>query len=128
MRASDSHNKRRRRPRTEVTVLADVSKAEADAPLTTLVRDISVSGAKFLTNARFDVGEALKLHIRLSPGSDEIEPIDTPAQVVRIEPLPVNRVGVWSKAVAVTFERELTEHQDALNTLGELARRAWQSG
>jgi hypothetical protein len=110
MRASDSHNKRRRRPRTEVTVLADVSKAEADAPLTTLVRDISVSGAKFLTNARFDVGEALKLHIRLSPGSDEIEPIDTPAQV------------------AVTFERELTEHQDALNTLGELARRAWQSG
>jgi hypothetical protein len=65
MRGSDSHNRRRKRPRTEVTVLADVSKRDGDTPpLTTLVRDISVSGAKFLTNARFDVGDALRLRIR----------------------------------------------------------------
>jgi hypothetical protein len=62
----------------------------------------------------------------LSSSSDDFEPIETAASVVRIERLPKSRVGLWN--VAVTFPSELTEHQDSLNTLGELARRAWRRG
>jgi hypothetical protein len=120
--ANESDLKRRRQPRRPVTVLVDVEGSGAPTGVTALISDLSVGGAKFLTNAPFKIADAVALRIRLDNVSPDSPTIDTKGKVVRVEPLGRNRVGLWSHAVAVQFERELNDHRSEIEKLAALVR------
>jgi hypothetical protein len=124
---NDSDLRRRRRPRKAVTVLADIQGGSAARLVTALVSDISIAGAKFLTNAPFRVRDSVALRIRLSNVDQDAPTIDAAAKVVRVEPLGRSRVGLWSHAVAVQFERELGDHQSAIDQLAAIVRTSNES-
>lgn len=119
---NDTDLKRRRQPRKPVTVLVDVHGAGVPAQVTALISDLSIAGAKFLTNAPFKVSDAVALRIRLDNVDQASPTIDAAGTVVRVEKLGRNRVGLWSHAVAVQFESELTDHQTTIESLAAFVR------
>jgi len=121
--SDDPDLKRRRQPRKPVTVLVDVEGSGASA-VTALISDLSVGGAKFLTNAPFKIADAVALRIRLDNVDQDSPTIDTVGKVVRVEPLDRSRVGLWSHAVAVQFERELNDYRTEIEKLAALVRTA----
>jgi len=88
-----------------------------------VLRDISVSGASFLTRVRLSVGEPVRLTIQLSrePGGKSCE---ADSKVVRVEALEPERADVWSHQVAVSFDEPLQGVDSEIRELSERLRRA----
>lgn len=118
---------RRRHPRclvcTPVEVKPEPSTFEPIEDHKAVIRDISVSGASFLTRVPLDQEDRLDLTIYLSrdEGGDSIK---TGARVVRVEHFEPERADVWTCQIAVAFDQPLDGHEQAIEELGERLRKA----
>jgi hypothetical protein len=82
-----------------------------------LIRDLSVTGALLVTRARFEVGEEVTLQLHL--GSDADPPVAAVGRVVRSAPLGPEEAGLWSRTLAVQFDRPLTEYEAQIKAIAD---------
>lgn len=112
---------RRSQPRHMASVVIEVdAKATGDSSVSVL-REISLSGARFLTNKEYRPGDQLQLAIHLTTRL-EGECITADCEVIRSGTLSQERMDLWRREVAVRFDTELTEHAAALKLLSERVR------
>jgi hypothetical protein len=111
MSASDN---RRRSLRHLVVVPVQVDSAERKERLG-VTRDVSGSGARFLSNSKFAVGERLQVTFYLSSKPDASK--KRQGEVVRVEALPAGLQ--WRYAMAVRFDESMAEADEVF---GELAK------
>ena len=123
MSDNDDTEERRRHSRHLVCVPADIDVGEGEHATVGLIRDISTVGAKLLVFTELEVGEKLSLGLHLGSGDGPAR--DAVAKVIRVERLGIERAGLWSHAVAVTFEDDLSDVQEAIE---ELAKQLRDSG
>lgn len=74
---------------------------------TAVIRDLSVTGARLLTRAHFQVGDRLTLSLYLS--SDVAEARVVQGRVVRAEKRSYEEAQVWPHSVAVQFDEPLLD-------------------
>ncbi len=114
-------NERRQHPRHLVCVPADIDvDAKGKHATVGLIRDISTAGAKLLVFAELEVGEKLSLGLHLT--HEEGPSRDITAEVLRVERLGVERAGLWSHAVAVSFDESLDDVEDEIEALAQQLR------
>lgn len=113
---------RRKHVRRLVCIPAYVDTEKAPQHIA-LIRDISLSGAYFLTRVSLEVGDKLDiaLHLTGDPGG---RVHDTSATVVRAEVLEPERADLWTCGVAVQFEDLLKGIEEEIE---ELATRLAQA-
>jgi hypothetical protein len=87
-----------------------------------IIRDISASGACFLTRVELEEGDRLNLSIQLSREADSV--VETSARVVRVEVFEPERADVWTCQIAVEFDRALEGHDEQIEDLAERLKRA----
>lgn len=87
------------------------------------MRDISTSGASFLTRVELGEGERINLTIQLTRDPDGTT-VDTTAKVVRVEAFEPERSDVWNCQIAVRFEVPLEGVDDEIAQLAERLERA----
>jgi hypothetical protein len=88
-----------------------------------VIRDISVSGASFLTRVPLDEGDRLNLTIQLSRDT-EGEAVQTGARVVRVEHFEPERADVWTCQIAVSFDDPLAGHEAEIDELAGRLKKA----
>mgnify|MGYP002626490222 CR=1 FL=1 len=122
MGASSQDEDRRRHSRKLVCVAAQLEADGDDTPHPALLRDISVTGALFLTRVAYDVDEVLDVVIVLDRPPEDVDApseVVARARVLRMADLEVGRRDVWRYRVAVTFEEDISEHRELLESLAE---------
>jgi hypothetical protein len=122
-----SDDERRRHPRRLVCVPATIEADAEEGQHIVLIRDISVSGAFFLSRLPVDVGETVELMIQLT-GDPEGPTKEANGAVVRSEPLTEDRVGLWTCGIAVKFDDSLAGFEEELDRLAQLAEKAGLRG
>ena len=86
-----------------------------------LIRDISASGARFLTRARLEVGEPVLMTLSFSLSENSSgEPIRVSGRVVRVERLDPQRAGLWGYLAAVQFDEPIRGHDDEIAEISAL--------
>lgn len=84
--------------------------------LTTLIADVGEGGALLYArnpDLRVDDELGLELHVALGGG----EPRLATGRVVRVEPLPEERVSLWTHQVGVEFHEKITLSQAEIEAL-----------
>jgi hypothetical protein len=82
---------------------------------TSVIHDLSVSGALLLVRTRLEVGDRVKLQLYISENADEAR--DAIGLVVRVDPLSDDEIGLWASKVAVRFEPELRIYEQEIKEL-----------
>lgn len=86
---------------------------------TALIRDISLSGAYFLTRTPFEPGDRIEFVLHWS--GDPAGPTHTvTADVIRIEERDSEQAGIWPFGVAIRFDVELGDASERIEQLAEL--------
>jgi hypothetical protein len=88
-----------------------------DKPRTTMIYELSVTGALLLVRTELAVGDPVKLQLFIS--EDPKEARAARGRVVRVEPLGDDAVGLWSRRVAVQFDEPLTIYEAEIQALKE---------
>jgi hypothetical protein len=88
-----------------------------------VIRDISVSGASFLTRVPLEEGDRVNLTIQLSRSSAD-SMVQTAAKVVRVEHFEPERADVWTCQIAVSFDEPLDGHTEEIDELAERLKKA----
>ena len=70
---------------------------------TSLIRDLSVTGALLFVRTSLEVGDRVELKLHLNEENID-DARDVRAEVIRVEPLPDDAVGMWRRQVAVKFD------------------------
>ncbi len=105
---------RRRHERVDVATVVHFA-SERSGKATGVLRELSISGARVLTNAHLKADDQLDLTLSLPAAGDApATTMDLVAHVVRSEALDRQRSGVWTHIVAIRFENELTGHDEQL--------------
>lgn len=81
-----------------------------------LLRDLSVTGAMFLTRARLQPGEQVKLSVFTN--SDLTDPLELEGEVVRASAWE-DGGAYWPFSVGVQFAAPATEHLDRIREIGQ---------
>src|SRR5688572_26182115 len=77
---------------------------------TSMIRDLSVSGALLLTQVSCEVGEPVRLELFITP--EDLKQFRTAVgKVTRVERLEFERADVWSHRVAVHFDTPITQFE-----------------
>lgn len=84
-----------------------------------LIRDISLSGALFLSPTSYDEGSRIELVLHLT-GDPEGPAHEVTCDVVRVEERDPEQAGLWPFAVAVHFDVELDELAEDIERLSAL--------
>jgi hypothetical protein len=118
-------SERRRAPREIACFLAYV---EHDAPEPAgekepaLIADIAISGALLLVcGPGFRAGEVVKLELLIGVEAQGARHVT--GRVLRIEPLPAERVSLWTHQVAVEFDSPISLDADEQRTIREQCER-----
>lgn len=88
-----------------------------------IIRDISVSGASFLTRVPLEEGERLSLNIQLTRELDG-PTVKAEAKVVRVDHFDADRADVWSCQIAVSFDKPLSGHEEEIDALADRLQKA----
>jgi hypothetical protein len=86
-------------------------------PLTSVIHDLSVTGALLLVRTSLDVGERVMLQLHISENVAEVRIAS--GKVVRVVPLEENEIGLWARKVAVQFDVALTIYENEIAELHE---------
>lgn len=110
----DSSRDRRRQERlaAAVVTIAVVRGEERSA----LLRDLSETGAMFLTRARLQPGEHVKLSVFTN--ADLTDPLELEGEVVRATPWE-DGGAFWPFSVGVHFSTPATQHLDRIREIGQ---------
>jgi hypothetical protein len=84
---------------------------------TSIIRDLSVSGALLLVRTELDVGQAVKLTLHIS--EDLAQAREARGTIVRVVPLADDEIGLWVRKVAVKFDEALTIYEKEIDSLRE---------
>jgi hypothetical protein len=84
---------------------------------TAMIADLSVSGALLYLRHRPDVDIAVRLELFISLESGDARV--TTGKIVRVEPLPENRVSPWFFSAAVHFDAPLTIYKAEIDAMME---------
>jgi hypothetical protein len=94
-----------------------VERGGDDEPTTAMIADLAESGAKLLLRKpdwQLDDTLRLELHIALGEGK---EPRIAMGQVVRIEPLPDEKISLWTHQVGVEFHSPIELSNEEIDAL-----------
>jgi hypothetical protein len=111
----------RRHSRREVACFPAYVEHDASKKEVTLIADLATTGALLLVRGAHDftAGEGVRLELHI-----EAEKMRGVAgRVVRIEPLPKQRVSVWTHQVAVEFESPIELAPDEQRMIREQCER-----
>jgi hypothetical protein len=116
---------RRRAPRSIACFLAFVeheTPGAPDAKETALIADVAPTGARlFVSGAALRVGEPVRLELLIDTASERVRM--AAGRVVRVEPLPAERVLVWTHQVGVEFDSPLTLDDEEKHLIREQCER-----
>ena len=87
------------------------------ATRTSIIHDLSVSGALLLVRTQLEIGDAVKLQLHISEDLAEIR--QASGTIVRVVPLSEDEIGLWVRKVAVKFDEELTIYEKEIDSLRE---------
>lgn len=90
---------------------------EGTLPRTAITKNISEFGLLLLTRAHLNSGESVMLRIYL-PG-DEVQSVDVPGKVVRLEELSDEEKGIWRNKVAFSFDKAQPDLAQEFKKLAE---------
>lgn len=110
---------RRRRPRVEVRIVTEIDATESGESAIAVLREISLSGGRFLTNTKFDKGTRVHLGILLDP-DDPANVATIDGEVVRLERVEESRSGMWRWELGVQFTEEATDIAADIEALAEV--------
>lgn len=82
-----------------------------------IIHDLSVSGALLLVRTELDVGQLVKLQLHISENVDEVR--EASGTIVRVVPLADDEIGLWVRKVAVKFDEALTIYEKEIEALRE---------
>ena len=82
-----------------------------------IIHDLSVSGALLLVRTELDVGQVVKLQLHISENVDEVR--EASGTIVRVVPLADDEIGMWVRKVAVKFDEALTIYEKEIEALRE---------
>lgn len=111
----DSSRDRRRggeRLAAAVVTVVEVNGQDRSA----ILRDLSVTGAMFLTRARLAPGD--QVNLRVFTTSDLADPLLLAGEVVRVTPWE-DGAAFWPFSVGVHFAQPATEHVDRIREIGQ---------
>lgn len=112
-------DERRTHSRRLVCVAAHIEGTEQEH--LALLRDISVSGAMFLTRTCPEPDEEIDVVLVFDEGEDPSE-LAVHARTVRVQEVEEDRRDVWRYRIAVAFTGDLSEHKPLFERLAaELA-------
>jgi hypothetical protein len=90
---------------------------EADSPRTSMIHDLSVTGALLLGRRELPPGERVKLQLFILEDTNQFR--YATGRVVRVEPLDRKAVGLWVYRIAVQFDEPLTMYETEIRALRE---------
>ncbi len=97
----------RRRAERHIARFPGVVEPSESEKMTAMISDLSESGALLLVRApAARVGDVLGIELHILFDSDEARTVS--GHVVRIEPLPDSRTGLWTHQLAVQFQQPIT--------------------
>jgi hypothetical protein len=97
---------------------AYIEREDTGKKRTSMIRDLSVSGALLLTQTPLEIGETVRLELFISP--DDLETsVSAVGKVTRVERLGLDRSDVWSHKVAVQFDDPLSQYETEVKALAE---------
>jgi len=105
----------RRRAAREVTCFPAYVEHDSPEREAALIADVAPSGALLLVRgASFRMGEVVKLELLITQQSGNSRRVT--GSVVRVEPLPIERVSVWTHQVGIEFDSpiELTDDEQRI--------------
>jgi len=88
---------------------------------TSVIHDLSVTGALLLVRTHMRVGDRVKLQLHISENVNEVR--ETTGRVVRVDPLGEQEIGLWASKVAVHFDTALTIYEQEIAELHERQER-----
>jgi hypothetical protein len=94
---------------------------EVGSPRTSMIHDLSVSGALLLGRKELPSGERVKLQLFIFEDITQFR-VAT-GRVVRSEPLGDDAIGLWSCRIAVQFDEPLTMYEAEIRALTERKER-----
>lgn len=116
---------RRRAPRSIACFLAFVeheTPGAPDAKETALIADVAPTGARlFVSGPAFRVGEPVRLELLID--AEALRVRMATGHVVRVEPMPAERVLVWTHQVGVEFDAPLALDEDEQRVIREQCER-----
>lgn len=86
-------------------------------PRTSVIHDLSISGALLLVRSELGVGERVRLQLHISENIAEVREVS--GTIVRVVPLEENEVGLWARKVGVKFDDALTLYENEIAELHE---------
>jgi hypothetical protein len=94
---------------------------EAGSTHTTMIHDLSVTGALLLGRKALPPGEPLRLQLFILEDITQFRVAK--GKVVRSEPLGDDAIGLWSCRIAVQFDEPLTMYEAEINALKQRDKR-----
>ena len=91
------------------------------ATRTSIIHDLSVSGALLLVRTQLEIGDTVKLQLHISEDLAEIR--HASGTIVRVVPLSEDEIGLWVRKVAVKFDEELTIFEKEIESLRDRQER-----
>ena len=108
----------RRRDLRHVACFPGYVERKPDDKTTAIIADVAPGGALILVRGHnFHVGQPLRLELYIA--IDSSEPRVATGHVVRIEPLPEDRVSLWTHQVGVEFDEPIALGTDEVAALDE---------
>jgi len=86
-------------------------------PRTTMIRDLSRTGALLLARSDLPVGEVV--HLQLFILDDLAQFRAAKGRVVRVEPIGDDAIGLWTRRIAIEFDEPLAIAEEELQALRE---------
>jgi hypothetical protein len=87
------------------------------AKRTSMITDLSVTGALLLVRTRLEVGDQVGLQLFVTGDLEKCRL--AVARVVRVEPVAPKAAGIWSHRIAVQFEDPLHDFEPEIKALAE---------
>jgi hypothetical protein len=90
---------------------------EPGSQRTSMIRDLSVTGALLLGRHEIPAGEHVRLQLFILEDINQFRAAS--GKVVRSEPLGDDAVGLWSYRIAVQFDEPLSMYEEEIRALTE---------